>query len=109
MLVREGFSLGAFVFGPLWLAAQRAWIAAVIDLALGVLIVALTGNATELVLLAALALAQGLFGRDLIRWSLDRRGYLLAHVIAARDPESALARLLHRRPDLAPSLAGELR
>ena len=41
VLVREGFSWGALLFGPLWLAVHRAWIAAVLALAASVLIVVL--------------------------------------------------------------------
>ncbi len=110
-LVREGFSWGACFFGALWLLAQRAWICAVLDLALGILTLALTDGGTRVVLVAALAIGQGLLGQDLVRWSLDRRGYTLAHVIAARDDEAALARLLQRRPDLVGAFvpAGGLR
>ena len=45
MLVREGFSWGALLFGPLWLAVHRAWIAAVLALAASVLIVVLAKDA----------------------------------------------------------------
>ena len=38
MLVREGFCLGAAVFGPLWLALHRAWIPAAFVLAAYVLV-----------------------------------------------------------------------
>ena len=41
VLVREGFSWGALVFGPLWLAAHRAWLLAALALAGYVLIAAL--------------------------------------------------------------------
>ena len=100
VLVREGFSWGALIFGPLWLAAHRAWIAAVLTLAATVLILALTADGTTIVLLAALILVLGLSGHDLHRWSLERRGYLLAQVVAAASEPEALARLLTRRPDL---------
>jgi hypothetical protein len=42
----------------------------------------------------------GLTGNDLRRWALEHRGYLLAHVLAARDRDEALTRLLVIRPDL---------
>ena len=42
----------------------------------------------------------GLFGQDLRRWSLARRGFTLAHMLAAPDEDAALARLLGARPDL---------
>ena len=32
VLVREGFSLGRALFGPLWLALHRAWVPAVFAL-----------------------------------------------------------------------------
>ena len=49
-----------------------------------------------------------MLGRDILRWSLDRRGYTLAHVLAARDEEAALARLLTYRPEIAVQVAETL-
>ena len=102
MLVREGFSVWAMVFGPFWLAVHRAWIPAVLMLAAGVLATLLPAP-LDLVAALALAWATGLFGRDIVRWSLARQGWLLAHVVAAPDEEAALARLLAARPELVPS------
>ncbi len=101
-LVREGFSLWAMIYGPFWLAFHRAWIPAVLMLCAGVLSVLLPGPLDAIAPLA-LAWATGLFGRDMVRWSLARQGWLLAHVVAAPDEEAALARLLAARPDLVPS------
>jgi Protein of unknown function (DUF2628) len=100
VLVREGFSWGALLFGPLWLAVHRAWIAAVLALAAIVLIVVLAKEGTAAALLTALMVLLGFSGHDLRRWSLDYRGYLLAQVVVARDELDALGRLLDRRPDL---------
>jgi hypothetical protein len=100
VLVREGFSWGALLFGPLWLAAHRAWIPAVLVAVATVLILFLSGDGLMLALLAALILLLGLSGQDLRRWSLDHRGYLLAQVVTARGELDALERLLERRPDL---------
>jgi hypothetical protein len=100
VLVREGFSWGALIFGPLWLAVHRAWVPAVLTIATGVLILFLATDGASVALLGALVLFLGLSGHDLRRWSLDHRGYLLAQVIAARDDLEALGRLLNRRPDL---------
>ncbi len=100
VLVREGFSWGALLFGPLWLAVHRTWIPAVLTVVATVLILFLTTDGTSIALLSALVLLLGLSGHDLRRWSLDHRGYLLAQVIAARDELEALERLLTRRPDL---------
>lgn len=100
VLVREGFSWGALIFGPLWLAAHRAWTPAVFTVAATVPILLLTTGWLLAGLLAGLVLLVGLSGQDLRRWSLDHRGYLLAQVLAARSEAEALGRLLDRRPDL---------
>ncbi len=100
VLVREGFSWGALFFGPLWLAAHRVWIPAVVSLAAFVMIFVLTDGRMAAALLIALVVLIGLSGHDLRRWSLDHRGYVLSQVVSARDELEALAQLLERRPDL---------
>ena len=98
VLVREGFSWGALIFGGFWLLAQRAWIPGILALCGAV---ALRFLPYAGVLEFGLAWALGVFGRDLVRWSLALRGFTEAHVIAAGDSDTALARLLARRPDLS--------
>jgi hypothetical protein len=100
VLVREGFSWGALIFGPLWLLAHRVWLPAVVTLAAAILILVLTRDDITAVLLIALVVMLGLSGQDLRRWSLDHRGYLLAQVVSGRGETDALATLLERRPDL---------
>jgi hypothetical protein len=106
-LVREGFSLGAFLFGPLWLFAHRAWVAGVIALAvlvcLGLLAGALAGSDSPLIVLLGYAAMLGWTGRDLCRWSLARQGYAESHVLAGHDSDAAFARLIARDPTLAAS------
>lgn len=101
-LVREGFSPGALLFGPLWLLAHRAWIPAALLFAAWVLVAAFAPPAGA----AALVLAAGLLGHDARRWSLALGGWKLATVVAARDEEAAFGRLMAARPDLIPDAAG---
>ncbi len=101
VLLREGFSWLAAMFGPFWLAAHRAWIPVALALAGEVALVLLAPAAVVAPLLLGWHWLLGLFGHDLCRWALEVRGYTLAHVIAARDADSAFARLLTHRPDLA--------
>jgi hypothetical protein len=108
VLVREGWSWGAFLFGPLWLLAHRAWVPAALASVLAVALVAATPDRLHPPLLFGFALLLGLLGRDLVRWSLARRGYGLAHVLAARDEDGAFARLLAARADLVEASAGRL-
>jgi hypothetical protein len=100
VLVREGFSWGAFLFGPLWLAGHRAWIPAALALAGSILIVILLPLAVAIITMFALAILLGLSGQDFRRWSMDHRGFTLTQVIAARSEPEALSVLLARRPDL---------
>ena len=100
VLVRESFAWGALFFGPIWLAAHRVWIAAAITLAAYVLIAVLAPPAAAVILAIGLALILGFTGQDLRRRALEWRGYLLAHVLAARDRDDAFMRLLVLRPDL---------
>lgn len=104
VLVREGFALGAAVFGPLWLLAHRAWVPAAIS---AVVLAGLTlvPEPARTVAEIGAAWAHGLFGHDLLRWSLERRGFRESHVVAAEDEETAFARLLAARPDLAGEMA----
>lgn len=102
VLVAEGFSWGALVFGPLWLAASGAWIFAAMALAID-LALALLAPAWAL---GIAAFATGLFGHDIRRLALELRGYALVHVIAASSSDGALARLLARRPDLIADAVG---
>ena len=98
LLVREGWSWGAFFFGPFWLLAHRAWIAAVLWAVLWCVLFVLPSG-WRVIMGIALAWLAGLVGRDLVRWSLTRRGYVLAHVVAAPDRDAALARVLAVRED----------
>jgi hypothetical protein len=104
-LIREGFSLGAFLFGPLWLFAHRAWVAGIIALAvligIGVVASAMAGSGVPLILVLGYAALLGWNGRDLCRWSLARQGYDESHVLAGQDSDAAYARLITREPALA--------
>jgi hypothetical protein len=104
ILIREGFSWGAAVFGALWLFVHGAWIAGVLALVADLLIGLLPkpfGIAGGFCLCWLL----GLFGNDLRRWNLGLLGYAMPHIIAARDLTAADARLLGARPDLQDRMA----
>jgi hypothetical protein len=106
VLVKEGFSWGAFIFGPLWLLAYRAWVPGVLALCAWIVLGAVVPEPFAGSVLFAMHWALGLFGRDLRRWALARAGYLLVHVVAAPDEDAALTSLLQRRPDLVTDTLG---
>jgi hypothetical protein len=106
VMVREGFSWAAFFFGFLFLAAHRAWIQAALNLAALLLIVALDRALASGAPMLGLALLQGLFGRDLWRWSLAQRGFRTGPVVVAPNEDEAFAKLLGARADFLPSGAG---
>jgi hypothetical protein len=106
VLVREGFSWAAFLFGPLYLAAHRAWVPAALNLAAIILLQAICTAISSPAPMLGLAILQGLFARDLWRWGLARRGFAPGPVVAATNQDQAFARLLGARPDLLPRAAG---
>jgi Protein of unknown function (DUF2628) len=105
VLVREGFAWGALFLGPFWLFAHRAWIAGILALAALIVVAGLPAGPGQAALAVLLMLAFGLFGNDLRRFGLSRRGFSLAHVVAAGNRDAAFARLLEARADLLPALA----
>ena len=104
-LLREGWAWGAVIFGPLWLFWSGAWIPGVLflcaEIAASLLLPPPLAGAVQV----AVAVLLGVSGRDLVRWSLARRGWLLAHVVAGTGEDLAYARLYDRRPDLAAAAA----
>ncbi len=101
LLIKEGFSLGALLFGPVWLLARGAFIPAALALAAELAAGFLAGGGGRIALECGIALLLGLSGRDLVRWHLGLCGHRTALVLAAADADAALARLLATRPDLA--------
>ena len=96
VLVAEGFSVGAFLFGPLWLAADGYWTMALATLVVEVAVI-MEAPPWGLWLYAVLFCV---LGRDIKRLWLARRGYELTDVVLAGNEDDALARLLDHRPNL---------
>jgi len=97
VLVREGFSLCAFLFHGLWLLYHRLWIPALVFLGvLGVLGYAAEAFAMSTLTAAALQLflqvMLGFSAYDVQRWNLTRRGYRFTAVIAAETSLDAVRR-----------------
>lgn len=106
VLIPEGFSFWAFLFGPFWLFAHRAWLVGFAVLA-GLIVINLLPDPYGIALALAAHLLLGFQGQDLRRWTLARRGWSLAHVVQGRDADGALARLLQAEPRLLPLYACE--
>ncbi len=100
-LVPEGFSWGAAILGPVWLLLHRAWIPAILVLCADIAVGEIGVEVPRVPLLLGLAWLAGLVGQDLRRWSLERRGFALVQVVAARDRDGAFVRLLDGMPELA--------
>jgi hypothetical protein len=106
VLVKEGFSWPAFFFSAFWALWHRLWLAALAILAANAalaLAVVLTSPdpVTEIALSVGLAAIVGTVANDFYRRKLDKRGFLLAGVVAADDADAALRRFLDGDPALA--------
>jgi hypothetical protein len=106
VLVREGFSWGAAIFGWLWLLMRGAWVPALLLLACALAAGKLMTMTHSVAPLVALVLVQGVFGHDMLRWWLGQRGFRPDAPVAALTHDAALLRLLDERPDLLAGLDG---
>ena len=105
VLVREGFSWTALVFGVFFFAWHRAWNAVAVDLA--AIIVAGVGGYflhSDLPLIGV-GVLQGVLGFDLVRWGMGMHGYVPGPVVAAQDHDAALGRLIDERQDMLGGLS----
>lgn len=89
LLLAEGFSWPAFLFGPFWLAARRLWLPA-----LAWLVLALLAAWLSPWLALGLALLLGFEAQDLHRRALGRAGWREQGVVAAPDAARATQRLV---------------
>ena len=101
VFVRDGFHIWAFLFGPLWLAAHRLWLAllgyvaviAAVELALSQLRM---GILARLGVTLLIALLTGFEAASLRRWTLSRRKWRQLDIVVADDTESAERRFFDR-------------
>jgi len=107
VLIPEGFSFWAFLFGPLWLFRHRCWLAGAIAL-VAFALASLAPAPFDAALPVTLALLLGFHGHDLRRWTLARRGMPASHVVLGRDEDSALLRATAADPVLLPIFAARV-
>jgi hypothetical protein len=103
VVIKEGFSWGAFIFNFLWALWHRLWLAFLVLLVVMLAIDAAAdllglNQALASVIGLAVSLWVGFSANDWRRRALERRGYELGAVVAAQDGDAALRRFV----DLAP-------
>ena len=112
VFLRDGFSTGAFLFGPLWLVWNRAWLAA----ALWTLLLALVGVAVWKLRLPrdvatwvglGFGVWLGFEGGRLIAWTLAWRGFTESAVVIGDNAEEAEEVFFHDWRPAAPAPVDE--
>jgi hypothetical protein len=90
VFVRDGFSVVALLFGPLWLLVHRFWLGLVGWLVVSAAIAAIAGALHQdgLALSVLFAFWLGLEASAIHRWTLERRGYDLAAVVEGGDRDA---------------------
>jgi hypothetical protein len=92
--VRDGFSWGAFIFGPFWMLYHRLvlvlvlWIVVVAAITIAARLLAASPGSAQFVMLL-LALLVGFEGVTMRRWTMLRRGWRDAGIVVADDREAA--------------------
>ncbi len=91
VFVKEGFTIWGFLFGPFWLLYNRLWLEFIVALlvtggiAAGLVEYGLKQQAAASIADLLLVLIIGFEGNDLIRWSLQRKGYAFIASVAGRN------------------------
>ncbi|MBN8532229.1 MAG: DUF2628 domain-containing protein [Alphaproteobacteria bacterium] len=105
VFIHEGFSWGAFLFGPFWAFYHRLWLPGFLLLA-ALVAADLTITALELseasysVLQISLGFIAGLWGNDWWRAGLKKRGYTMADIVSGESLTRAEQRFFDRHfPD----------
>ncbi len=111
VLVKEGFSWPAALFMPLWALWRGLWLASagmVLAVAAISAIATINGLGHSIApwLYLGAALLSGYNANDLIRASLERRGFEMRDIIAAPNRDTAVFRFFDARPELAASVTG---
>jgi hypothetical protein len=101
VLIKEGFSWPAFVFGPVWALWHGMWRTAIVLVLLSVAVsgaafVAGLAEAGDLALSVGLQVAMGLWANDWRRHVLARRDVLERGAVAARRLRDAEQRYVRR-------------
>ena len=99
--VRDGFRFWAALFGPLWLAWYRLWLALigwiVVMIAIDVGMARLGAGGTAIFLANVLiALLMGFEASSIRRWTLSRRNWRQLDIVVADNEESAERRFFDR-------------
>ena len=102
IFLRERFSLGAFLFGPLWMIWKRQWIVLIIYLVVvgfieyGLQVVGM-GWLVLAFVFGLIQLLIGLEATTLLRWTRVRHGWRDCGVVIADDLEMAERRFFESR------------
>ena len=110
VLIKEGFCWPAALFTAFWAAATGMWLVAIAllaaDVGIGMAAGALGfGPAGQVVATVLFGFAVGLFGNDIRRWTLSRRGFTHVGISSGVDAETAEVRFLQDSPDLLAEVA----
>jgi hypothetical protein len=109
IFLHERFSLGAFLFGPLWMIWRRLWLVLILYLAgigliaYGLRLLGIGWPAVALVV-ALVHLLVGLEATSLVRWTRVRHGWRECGVVIADDLDMAERRFFDARTALRPAV-----
>ena len=101
--IREGFSWGALIFGPLWLLAHRLWLAFLVCCLVLILNASLAyhlhlDNGAAMLLSTLSSVYIALEGNQLRRKNMERRGWPMVDIVSAEHSEAAEALFYSRWP-----------
>ena len=111
VVVKDGFSLGATAFGPLWALVLGMWEAALLififQLGVGFLINQFVPVASaQIAAQVGAAIVVGLCANEIRRWNLSRRGFDERATVSGNDAIDAERRFFETHPGVLHALEG---
>ena len=111
VFLKDGFSWGAFLFGPFWLAARGEWAGLAAYIAAVIVLSALFGLISEnpswiTLAILALNLFLGFEAASLRRWSLERAGWTELGAVSSRNAAECERRFFETWLPGQPVIAG---
>jgi hypothetical protein len=99
IVLREGFCIEAFIFGPLWALYKKMWLIGIATIALHGILYNLTGYIPSFMIdfIGNLVLLlYGFFAVDLMSYKLCKNSYNLEDIIIANSQEEAEINFLRK-------------
>jgi len=96
IIIKQGFSLWAFIFNFAWATYNRMWVFAILGLFGQLIIISNSSNIVASAANVAMLFVFGVLATEMEEYYANKKGFKLSDVILAKDPEEAELKFFSR-------------